>query len=592
MEGGNRSVVGNMEDMSGRFPDIYNKYFSNEFSDTQLQEITTQPYWQSMRLTKKRLDSKGLQMHLETTEHFDRIMPQNSSLQLNEDGYNIIGFKRKTVVAENKFSLNGRRLRTVPNYEYLNLYMLQGKVEGEMAICPNCGHEGRLSEYIDGCDSCGALFTVKDFETKVSGYSMEENTTKKLKITMRRSFTFLAILTIILMVLGFVSVVTLALQLQSGNDGMDAVSSLWRVIFSMDMVPLCIKCLIYLVIIFFSLQLIFMQVYRERVRGQRKIQSMIPDFSGEDFCQNLEYKLRNIHMTNKASEVEAFASFPMDDVIKKYDNVVDCCVTRCKFTDVSQQSDKYELKALVTMRLTLLKGRRIRSKYEKIMLALSVRKEVAHRKETALREYKCEGCHFSINLLEGRSCKYCGTVIDYSKYGWKIDDYRIQRTPANVHKIASGVLLVTYILVFASHLFALNNAKGDNWLSLHKEIEQSYAEWKALCEEVPMPDDADENVIQLSNIVDQTIVMNSYKAENIQSVMDKYLPLLQEEEFILDEKLTEDHVYTLYKKAKILDDEGYIFVMISAKNELILVSICADDELPDSISELENKMAP
>ena len=38
-----------------------------------------------------------------------------------------------------------------------------------MAICPNCGHEGKLSSYIDGCDACGAKFLVGDFETKVSG---------------------------------------------------------------------------------------------------------------------------------------------------------------------------------------------------------------------------------------------------------------------------------------------------------------------------------------------------------------------------------------------------------------------------------------
>ena len=52
---------------------------------------------------------------------------------------------------------------------------MKADVQGDMAICPNCGHEGKLSSYIDGCDACGAKFLVSDFETKVSGFSLEED---------------------------------------------------------------------------------------------------------------------------------------------------------------------------------------------------------------------------------------------------------------------------------------------------------------------------------------------------------------------------------------------------------------------------------
>lgn len=40
------------EDMvkkSQRFPDFYSKYYNGVYGDTELQEMTTQPFWQSMR---------------------------------------------------------------------------------------------------------------------------------------------------------------------------------------------------------------------------------------------------------------------------------------------------------------------------------------------------------------------------------------------------------------------------------------------------------------------------------------------------------------------------------------------------------------
>ena len=58
-------------------------------------------------------------------------------------------------------------------------HFLKADVQGDMAICPNCGHEGKLSSYIDGCDACGAKFLVSDFETKVSGFSLEEDARQK-----------------------------------------------------------------------------------------------------------------------------------------------------------------------------------------------------------------------------------------------------------------------------------------------------------------------------------------------------------------------------------------------------------------------------
>lgn len=42
------------------FLDVQNQYFRNQLNDGEITEITTQPFWQSMHLSKKRLIEKGL----------------------------------------------------------------------------------------------------------------------------------------------------------------------------------------------------------------------------------------------------------------------------------------------------------------------------------------------------------------------------------------------------------------------------------------------------------------------------------------------------------------------------------------------------
>ena len=73
----------------------------------------------------------------------------------------------------------GKKIATLKTPEIVEANFLKADVQGDMAICPNCGHEGKLSSYIDGCDACGAKFLVSDFETKVSGFSLEEDARQK-----------------------------------------------------------------------------------------------------------------------------------------------------------------------------------------------------------------------------------------------------------------------------------------------------------------------------------------------------------------------------------------------------------------------------
>lgn len=579
----NRSVYYDMERMAEQFPQFYADYYKDVYDDVKLQEMTTQPFWQSMRLTKRRMLSKGLKMDLSMQNHLTKKGTGNNGIRLFDDGSNIVGTHQRNIITQRNFSLKDRRLRSKKEYEHLNIYMLQGKVEGEEATCPNCGHVCKISEFIDGCDFCGSKFSVKDFETKVSGFSMEENTEQKLKRTMGKTALTLAIITGVLMAFGALCMALLIGLLAGGNDGVAAVGSLWGLLFALDLVPVGFRCLWILLFIFIVLRVVFLHIYKSRIVGEEIVKNLMPDFSGEDFCQNLEYKLRNIHMTDNASEVAAFASCPLDKIVEKYRDVVDCNVTRCKFIGAYEQNDKYIVRVVLTMRLALLKGHRVRTKYERVMLLLSGKKNVINKKEVALREYKCSGCNSSINILEGSTCRYCSAHVDYSAYGWVIDEYQIEKRPANVHAIASSLLIMVYVLIFATHLIYVNtDTENDNWASLYKDFRRGYAELKALYESVPMPDSINSEAELMDSMYNLESLINTYKATEAKTVAINYLPVLLAEDFTFSDAASNVDFYVLHRKEVIEGDEGYLIVVVSATEDTITVAVYGDDEVAEN----------
>ncbi len=579
----NRSVYYDMERMAGQFPQFYSNYYKDMYDDVELQEMTTQPFWQSMRLTKRRMLSKGLKMDLTMQNHLTKKRVSNNGIRLFDDGSNIVGMHQRDIITQRIFTLNEKELRSKKEYEHLNIYMLQGKVEGENATCPNCGHVCKISEFIDGCDYCGSMFSVKDFETKVSGFSMEENTEQKLKRTMGKTALTLAIITGMLMAFGALCMVLLVGLLMGGNDGVAAVGSLWGFLFALDLVPVGFRCIWILLFVFIVLRVVFLQIYKSRIVGEEIVKKLILNFSGEDFCQNLEYKLRNIHMTDNASEVSAFASCSLEPIVEKYRDVVDCNVTRCKFIGAYEQNDEYVVRVVLTMRLAILKGSRVRTKYERIMLLLSGKKNVVNKKEVPLREYKCSGCNSSINILEGSTCRYCNAHVDYSAYGWVIDEYQIEKRPANVHAIASGILIMVYVLIFASHLIYVNtDVENDNWASLYKDFRRGYAELKALYESVPMPDSIASNAELTDSLYNLESLINTYKIEDAKMVAVNYLPVLLAEEFSFNDAASNVDFYVLYRKEVIEGDEGYLIVVVSATEDTITVAVYGDDEVAEN----------
>ena len=179
-----------------RFYEYQQRYYRNEMNDEQLTGITTQPFWQSMRLSKRRLAEKGLTMDVTVKEKVQRNNSKNQDLlavftllyhiitkgnhftdsaDYRKDGANLVENYSGEVTTERTYFYKGKKICRRKDHEICSANVLSTEVDGENASCPNCGNIGKISGFIDGCEYCGSKFTVQDFEPKISAFALEED---------------------------------------------------------------------------------------------------------------------------------------------------------------------------------------------------------------------------------------------------------------------------------------------------------------------------------------------------------------------------------------------------------------------------------
>lgn len=91
----------NMEQISKQFHGFYGDYFRGERDDAKLLDMTTQPFWQSMRLSKKRLSDKGLRMDVQFSLDADKEKVR---------GFARLGTSDKVHLEREEKSLTGRKI--------------------------------------------------------------------------------------------------------------------------------------------------------------------------------------------------------------------------------------------------------------------------------------------------------------------------------------------------------------------------------------------------------------------------------------------------------------------------------------------------
>lgn len=227
----------------------------------------------------------------------------------------------------------------------------------------------------------------------------------------------------------------------------------------MGLVPVLFRSLLFMLLIFVVMLVVMQKYVKPRVQGEQIVKQAFPEFSTEDFIQNLEYELRNIHLADTSLQVQPFATCDLTETVKSYRNVVDCSICRILFTEAQEFTGQDVIGAEVKLRLMIDDGRKIRSRYEKVQLRLYGRPEVVRGAKQTLREYKCPNCGGSVDLLNGAVCPFCNTTVDYRNFGWQIDSYTVAEKPkdpfrrifgTSMGRLYNSKILLTWKLVCAN----------------------------------------------------------------------------------------------------------------------------------------------
>ncbi|MBQ7774980.1 MAG: hypothetical protein IJ379_03580 [Lachnospiraceae bacterium] len=589
MENTQKSTLQNMQAVADGFFNLQRKYFMNDIQDEELIEVTTQPFWQSMRLSKRRLQEKNLTMDV-AIEEDGKSKEGHGRVFLRNDGTNQIGSNTEQVVTKRSFYYGGKMIYSKKDYDVSTTYLLKTEVDGEDAACPNCGHIGKVAGFIDGCDYCGSKFTVRDFEPKISGFSLEENTTKKVRSTYFKTLVLLGVVTLLLLGVSILSAILLMIfATMQQTEGVFA--SILSMVTSLNLLPVLKSAFRVWIVLFVVIGGFLVFATPRRIKGEIIIKTVLPDFSSQDFFQHLEYKLRNIHLTDKAKEVNAYSGFDLAPIVAGYGEVVDCHMRSLKYLAIRPTDTGYVLEVEANLKLSLFNGRRIKTKYETVKLLLSGKREILEKSTAAIREYKCPNCHGSISLLEGGICEYCNTQLDYENYSWVLQRYEKKWKLFHTYRWIQLAMIGIYILVLAICYKTSGMSENEsleyfsNWTNPEQAV-------FSIFDKVPRPEDLGLEVIlseetqkyeQSEQLAYRKCV---YVASEPEAVTQKYCQNLIAEGLTYYEETLTNNSHTLYMEDKFVDDTGsfkmtftnYVKVIVSyTEDEVILEYYLVED---------------
>ena len=463
------------------FWEVQNAYYAGKMGDEELIESVTQPFYQSMKLTKRRMEKQNLKIQYKMKKnHIYGGWPD----VVNDDGRNLIANHSESMNTVKEVYRGDKRIFKAKDEMFYKTTVLKAKVNGEEAACPKCGNIGKISTYIDGCDYCGAKFTVRDFEDKISAAFLEENLGKKL-------FSIFAnigkALLYIFLIVAFVTMFTGVIAIGGGSIGEASVFvTVCTMIFFVcwGLVPLFVRVFICSGVVFLIIAILIYRKNRKKIEGGELPKSRIPGFSEEEFAQNLEYKLRNIHYMEDSKAVNAFSSIDLTGVVEQYKDVIECNLTGLDFIDVKTVGDKYLLDMEARCNLTRVTGEgKVKEKTEKLHIQMSGRKDIQEKQVGAIRCYSCPNCGSTISLLDGGICEYCDTKLDYSEYGYLFEGYEILgKEPNKMRRIKAELIVIfaALFLVFGAAMYYSDEETYYQILHANECFAYAYATYDSL----------------------------------------------------------------------------------------------------------------
>lgn len=445
----------NMLTKASSFLSVQNLYLGGHKSDAEMTEITTQPFWQSMHLSKKRLWGKGL---VSETIIAKSLKPM-TFISDTSNSHSEIGTFTQPIKEHKRIYSKGQIIYNKRDDKIIFVSAIKANGDEENACCPNCGNLGKISSYIDGCDYCGSKFTVNDFEEKISSFSLEENTPKKVLNVFKYIALVVGILAGAFSLLSVVSIIFAIIMSMSGASSTLETLSLVIFMIATELSPIFGRTFIYTGILFIIILILAFKLLGQRIGNTKIIKSEIQSFSPEDFAQNLEFKLRNIHFASNAKEVNVYSKLDLGNAVVAYQDVIECTLSKLTFKNVRKLENTYYIDADLICALTKYRNEKVWVESEKVSVTMSAPESLQDRTLGSIHCYYCPNCSSTINLLNGGVCDYCGTKLDYSKHGWMFEHYESKGKVANPFTKIKWLLLAVYagiFIVFSAITLSLN----------------------------------------------------------------------------------------------------------------------------------------
>ena len=148
-----------------------------------------------------------------------------------------------------------------------------------------------------------------------------------------------------------------------------------------------------------------------------------PLFSIQSFFGGVQNKLSAIHYAESPAEINAFSENDLSSLTGKYKDVVDVDIQDMKME--SYGTDNMFQRAAVSAELRLLElhGGKIKERNEKVKMTLIKDAGCKTQAVCGASVLKCKGCGAPLSLMEGKTCRFCGSTLDLKKYDWVIERY-------------------------------------------------------------------------------------------------------------------------------------------------------------------------
>lgn len=320
-----------------------------------------QEFWYMHHLNRQRLRRLGISVvyrNIRETYDTDRKYP---SLDYYMEGKNRICHLQDYEKTEKDYVRNGKAVYSeIINREVESFYLLTAKTPGGNYMCPNCGAEGALETFLDGCDSCNTKFNVGDFETKI--------------LSMHRPAGFMH----------------------------DRNGSIYANLAE-------------------GIEHAFSQSPEEyRLLPETALREDDPDFSEEHFYAGLVNRILSIHYAEHMDELKAFVEQDITGLIRQCQRVMDVRLMKYKFTSYEKDDENQYLDVCVTLRLMICENDRVRFVCPSLMLKMVRSLQAIKEKRSKIMLYRCRNCGAGLSLLNGGQCEFCGTSLELKKYDWVI----------------------------------------------------------------------------------------------------------------------------------------------------------------------------